>query len=204
VVPLRRQWMNYVTFVVLCWTITILVCCKVGLKSFVILVDYRDYMVSSLETWLLDRSFLHLNSYNLVSYVTLFSNYASRKGIFYFRPLDREGTVEIESEEESSWQASSHGGHHGRGHETSPKFAYFVIRCTILQTEGTETKWSFVWTHLGLPLGQETLGGDRHRAMVGCRSSATFDTDVRAKERGRERKGRLGISVTSTWSSARP
>jgi len=26
---------------------------QVGLKSFVILVDYRDYMGSSLETWLL-------------------------------------------------------------------------------------------------------------------------------------------------------
>ena len=70
VVPLRRQWMNYVTFAVLCWTITILVCRKVGLKSFVISVDYRDYMSSSLETWLLVRSFLYLNSYNLVGSTT--------------------------------------------------------------------------------------------------------------------------------------
>ena len=67
---LRRQWMKYVTIDVLCWTITILVRCKVGLKSFVVLVDYRDYMGSSLETWLSARSFLHLNSYKLVSSVT--------------------------------------------------------------------------------------------------------------------------------------
>jgi len=43
---------------------------QVGLKSFVISVDYRDYTGSSLETWLLDRLFLHLNSYNLVGSVT--------------------------------------------------------------------------------------------------------------------------------------
>ena len=70
VVSLRRQWMNYVTINVLCWTITILVCYEVGLKSFVVSVDYWDYMGSSLEIWLPTWSFLHLNSYNLVGSVT--------------------------------------------------------------------------------------------------------------------------------------
>jgi len=70
VVSLCRQWMNYVTIVVLCWTITILVCCDVGLKSFMVSVEYRHYMGSSLETWLHSWSFLHLISYNLVSSVT--------------------------------------------------------------------------------------------------------------------------------------
>ena len=43
---------DYVTFAVLCWIITILVCAS-GLMSFVISIDYQDYMGSSLETWLL-------------------------------------------------------------------------------------------------------------------------------------------------------
>ena len=43
---------------------------QVGLKSLVISVDYWTYMGSSLETWLLYRSFLHLNSYNLVGSMT--------------------------------------------------------------------------------------------------------------------------------------
>jgi len=50
--------------------ITILTCCSIGLKTFEISVDYQDYMGSSLETWLLRQSFLHLNSYNLVGSVT--------------------------------------------------------------------------------------------------------------------------------------
>ena len=83
VVPLRRQWMNYVTIAVLCWTITILVCCKVGLKSFMISVDYRDYMGSSLETWLLVRSFLHLNSYNLVG--SMISPFYLPLGLYWIR-----------------------------------------------------------------------------------------------------------------------
>jgi len=36
----------------------------------------------------------------------LFSKTSIRKGIFYFRPLDREGTVEIESEKESDRPAT--------------------------------------------------------------------------------------------------
>jgi len=62
--------MNYVTIVVLCWTITILVCCEVGMKSFVVSVDYREYMGLSLEIWLPTPSFLHLTSYDLVGSMT--------------------------------------------------------------------------------------------------------------------------------------
>jgi len=58
---------------------------QVGLKSFMILVDNRDYMGSSLGTWLLDRSFLHLNSYNLVGSVTVSMTYITSSVNIHYR-----------------------------------------------------------------------------------------------------------------------
>jgi hypothetical protein len=46
-------------------------CKQVGLKSFVILIDYRDYMGSSSKIWALQCLFLYLCSYNLVGSVTV-------------------------------------------------------------------------------------------------------------------------------------
>jgi hypothetical protein len=45
-------------------------CKQAGLKSFVVSIDYRDYMGSSSKIWAFWRLFLYLCSYNLVGYVT--------------------------------------------------------------------------------------------------------------------------------------
>jgi hypothetical protein len=45
-------------------------CKGVGLKSFVVSIDYRDYMGSSSKIWAFRRLFLYLCSYNLVGSVT--------------------------------------------------------------------------------------------------------------------------------------
>jgi hypothetical protein len=45
-------------------------CKQVGLKSFVVSIDYRDYMGSSSKIWALQCLFLYLCSYNLVGFVT--------------------------------------------------------------------------------------------------------------------------------------
>jgi hypothetical protein len=45
-------------------------CKQVGLKSFVVSIDYRDYMGSSSKIWALRCLFLYLCSYNLVGSVT--------------------------------------------------------------------------------------------------------------------------------------
>jgi hypothetical protein len=54
-----------VTCDLLCWVTTILACMLVGLKSLVILLDYRSYMGSSVRIWSLWWLFLYLCSYNL-------------------------------------------------------------------------------------------------------------------------------------------
>jgi hypothetical protein len=46
-------------------------CKHVGLKSFVVSIDYRDYMGSSSKIWALRCLFLYLCSYNLVGSVTV-------------------------------------------------------------------------------------------------------------------------------------
>jgi hypothetical protein len=46
-------------------------CKQVGLKSFVVSIDYRDYMGSSSKIWALRCLFLYLCSYNLVGSVTV-------------------------------------------------------------------------------------------------------------------------------------
>jgi hypothetical protein len=48
-------------------------CKQVGLKSFVVSIDYRDYMSSSSKIWALWCLFLYLCSYNLVGSVTVYS-----------------------------------------------------------------------------------------------------------------------------------
>jgi hypothetical protein len=45
-------------------------CKQVGLKSFVVSIDYRDYMGSSSKIWALRCLFLYLCSYNLDGSVT--------------------------------------------------------------------------------------------------------------------------------------
>jgi hypothetical protein len=45
-------------------------CKRVGLKFFVVSIDYRDYMGSSSKIWAFRRLFLDLCSYNLVGSVT--------------------------------------------------------------------------------------------------------------------------------------
>jgi hypothetical protein len=45
-------------------------CKRVGLKSFAVSIDYRDYMGSSSKIWALRCLFLYLCSYNLVGSVT--------------------------------------------------------------------------------------------------------------------------------------
>jgi hypothetical protein len=45
-------------------------CKQVGLKSFMVSIDYRDYMGSSSKIWALRCLFLYLCSYNLVGSVT--------------------------------------------------------------------------------------------------------------------------------------
>jgi hypothetical protein len=47
-------------------------CKQVGLKSFVVSIDYRDYMGSSSKIWALRCLFLYLCSYNLVGSVTIY------------------------------------------------------------------------------------------------------------------------------------
>jgi hypothetical protein len=59
-----------VTCDLLCWITTILACMLVGLKSLVILLDYRSYMGSSARIWSLRWLFLYLCSYNLDGSVT--------------------------------------------------------------------------------------------------------------------------------------
>jgi hypothetical protein len=46
-------------------------CKQSGLKSFVVSIDYRDYMGSSSKIWALRCLFLYLCSYNLVGSVTI-------------------------------------------------------------------------------------------------------------------------------------
>jgi hypothetical protein len=45
-------------------------CKRVGLKSFVVSIDYRDYMGSSSKIWAFQHLFMYLCSYNLVGSVT--------------------------------------------------------------------------------------------------------------------------------------
>jgi hypothetical protein len=52
-----------ITCDLLCWIIMILACMLVGLKSLVILLDYRSYMGSSMTIWSLRWLFLYLCSY---------------------------------------------------------------------------------------------------------------------------------------------
>jgi hypothetical protein len=59
-----------VTYDLLCWITTILACMLVGLKSLVILLDYRSYMSSSARIWSLRWLFWYLCSYNLDGSVT--------------------------------------------------------------------------------------------------------------------------------------
>ena len=60
----------YVTCDLLCWITTILACMLVGLKSLMILLDYRSYMGSSMINWSLRWFFLYLCSYYLDGSVT--------------------------------------------------------------------------------------------------------------------------------------
>jgi hypothetical protein len=53
-------------------------CKQVSLKSFVVSIDYRDYMGSSSKIWALRCLFLYLCSYNLVGSVTLIIAIPSR------------------------------------------------------------------------------------------------------------------------------
>jgi hypothetical protein len=48
-------------------------CKRVGLKSFMVLIDYQDYMGSSSKIWAFRCLFLYLCSYNLVGSVTVCS-----------------------------------------------------------------------------------------------------------------------------------
>ena len=59
-----------VTCGLLCWITVILVLMQVGLKSFVVSVDYRVYMGSSMAVWSLRWLLLYLCSYKLVGSVT--------------------------------------------------------------------------------------------------------------------------------------
>jgi hypothetical protein len=61
---------NVVTGDVLCWIMYDLGLSLVGLKSFMILVDYRSYMGSA-RIWSLPWMFLYLCSYNLDGSITL-------------------------------------------------------------------------------------------------------------------------------------
>jgi hypothetical protein len=45
-------------------------CKRVGLESFMVSIDYRDYMGSSSKIWAFQHLFLYLCSYNLVGSVT--------------------------------------------------------------------------------------------------------------------------------------
>ena len=55
-----------VTCGLLCWIMYDLGCMQVGLKSFVVSVDYRVYMGSSMTVWSLPWLLLYLCSYKLV------------------------------------------------------------------------------------------------------------------------------------------
>jgi hypothetical protein len=71
-------WTTYkmdVTCGLLCWITTILACMLVGLKSLMILLDYRSYMGSNVRIWLLRWFFLYLCSYNLDGSMTRLRNY---------------------------------------------------------------------------------------------------------------------------------
>jgi hypothetical protein len=59
-----------VTCDLLCWITTILACMLVGLKSLMVLLDYRSYMGSSMTIGSLRWLFLYLCSYNLGGSVT--------------------------------------------------------------------------------------------------------------------------------------
>ena len=59
-----------VTCGLLCWSMYDLGCMQVGLKSFVVSVDYRVYMGSSMTVWSLWWLLSYLCSYKLVGSVT--------------------------------------------------------------------------------------------------------------------------------------
>jgi len=63
-----NEWLCNIRCVV--WNYYDLGLLQVGLKSFMISVDYRDYMGSSFGNLIACRSFRHLNSYSLVGSVT--------------------------------------------------------------------------------------------------------------------------------------
>jgi hypothetical protein len=69
----------------LCWITTILACMLVGLKSLMILLDYRSYMGSSARIWSLQWLFLYLCSYNLdgsvTHYIYVYWEYAYVEGV---------------------------------------------------------------------------------------------------------------------------